>query len=115
MRADLDFGLHHLLTASRLPVLVRRGDPLSGRAHADQPADVVVTQLRNQVPDGVSMTIIAWYLVGSHEVFHASGGRGVLTGSESTNRYAWLRPPELMWVARAIGIASGRTNRGVIA
>jgi hypothetical protein len=102
----MDFGSRYLFTAPWEPVLVRRGDALGLRALADQFADAVAPQLSNRVNDGRWVTILAWCLVRSHEVFHASGGRGVLTRAEAGNRYAWLRPLELMWVARTIGLAS---------
>jgi len=85
---------------------VRRGDALGLRALADQFADAIAPQLSNRVHDGRWVTILAWCLVRSHEVFHASGGRGVVTRAEASARYAWLRPLELMWVARTIGLAS---------
>ena len=102
----MDYGSRYLFTAPWEPVLVRRGDALGLRALADQFADAVAPQLSNRVNDGRWVTILAWCLVRSHEVFHASGGRGVLTRAEAGNRYAWLRPLELMWVARTIGLAS---------
>jgi len=102
----MDFGPRYLFTAPWEPVLVRRGDALGLRALADQFADAVAPQLSNRVNDGRWVTILAWCLVRSHEAFHASGGRGVLTRAEAGNRYAWLRPLELMWVARTIGLAS---------
>ncbi len=101
----MDFGPRYLFTAPWEPVLVRRGDALGLRALADQFADAVAPQLSNRVNDGRWVTILAWCLVRSHEVFHASGGRGVLTRAEASSRYAWLRPLELMWVARTIGLA----------
>lgn len=104
--SDLDFGPRYLFTAPWEPVLVRRGDALGLRALADQFANAVAPQLSNRVHDGRWVTILAWCLVRSHEVFHASGGRGVMTRTEANDRYAWLRPLELMWVARTIGLAS---------
>ena len=101
----MDFGPRYLFTAPWEPVLVRRGDALGLRALADQFADAVAPQLSNRVNDGRWVSILAWCLVRSHEVFHASGGRGVLTRAEASSRYAWLRPLELMWVARTIGLA----------
>jgi hypothetical protein len=86
-------------------VIVRRGDALGLRALADQFADTIAPDLSNRVRDGRWVTILAWCLVRSHEVFHASGGRSVATRAQQHERYAWLRPLELMWVARTIALA----------
>lgn len=87
------------------PVVVRRGDALGLRALADQFADAVAPDLSNRVRDGRWVTILAWCLAHSHEAFHASGGRSVVTRAEQRQRYAWLRPLELMWIARTVALA----------
>jgi hypothetical protein len=87
-------------------VIVRRGDALGLRALADQFADAIAPDLSNRVRDGRWVTILAWCLVRSQEVFHASGGRSVATRTQQHERYAWLRPLELMWVARTIALAA---------
>lgn len=96
------------------PVIVRRGDALGLRALADQFGDAVAPDLRNRIRDGRWMTILAWCLARSHETFHACGGRSVETRVEQRRRYAWLRPLELMWVARTIALAPDeKTNRAL--
>jgi hypothetical protein len=82
----------HLFTAPWEPVVVRRGDALGLRALADQFADALAPDLSNRVRDGRWVTILAWCLVQSHQVFHAAGGRSVGTRTEQQERYAWLRP-----------------------
>jgi hypothetical protein len=104
---------HLFFTAPWEPVVVRRGDALGLRALPDQFADALVPDLSNRVRDGRWITILAWCLARSQQVFHASGGRSVLTRAEQAERYAWLRPLELMWVARTIALAQDWTNRPV--
>lgn len=83
---------------------MRRGDALGLGALADQFADAVAPDLSNRIRDGRWVTILAWCLVQSQQVFHASGGRAVMTRQEQNQRYTWLRPLELMWVARTISV-----------
>jgi hypothetical protein len=104
-KADVDSEPRLLFTAPWEPVVVRRGDALGLRALADQFADALAPDLSNRIRDGRWVTILAWCLARSHAVFHASGGRSVATRSEQRERYAWLRPLELMWVARTIALA----------
>ena len=102
-----------LFTAPWEPVIVRRGDALGLRALADQFADAVAPDLSNRVRDGRWVTILAWCLARSHEVFHASGGRSVATRALQRERYAWMRPLELMWVARTIALAEDWRDRSL--
>jgi hypothetical protein len=85
-------------------VIVRRGDALGLRALADQFADAIAPDLSNRVRDGRWVTILAWCLARSQEVFHAAGGHSLATRAQQRERYAWLRPLELMWVARTIAL-----------
>jgi hypothetical protein len=98
-------------TAPWEPVVVRRGDALGLRALTDQFAEAVAPQLSNRVRDGRWVTILAWCLARSQEVFHASGGRSVASRAQQGERYAWLRPLELMWVARTIALADDWRDR----
>jgi hypothetical protein len=113
MEADLHTESRILFTAPWEPLVVRRGDALGLRALADQFADAVAPGLSNRVRDGRWVTILAWCLARSHEVFHASGGRSVATRALQRERYAWLRPLELMWVARTIALAEDWRNRSL--
>jgi hypothetical protein len=92
---------------------VRRGDALGLRALADQFADAVAPGLSNRVRDGRWVTILSWCLARSQEAFHASRGRSVQTRAEQRERYAWLRPLELMWVARTIALAEDWKDRSL--
>ena len=82
-----------------------KGQALGLRALTDEFADAVAPDLSNRVHDGRWVTVLAWCLAGSHEVFHASGGRSMATRNEQREQYVWLRPLELMWVARTIALA----------
>lgn len=86
------------------PIIVRRGDALGLGALADRFADAVAPDFSNRIRDGRWVTILAWCLVQSHTAFHASGGRTMETRAQQNERYAWLRPLELMWVARTIAL-----------
>jgi hypothetical protein len=102
-----------LFTAPWEPVVVRRGDALGLRALADEFAEAVAPGLSNRVRDGRWVTILAWCLARSQEVFHASGGHSVATRAQQRERYAWLRPLELMWVARTIALAEVWRDRSL--
>ncbi len=88
----------------------RRGDALGLRALADEFAEAVAPGLTNRVNDGRWVTILAWCLVKSQGVFEADYGKSVTTAAEQRKRYEWLRPLELMWVARTLAITDGDAN-----
>lgn len=111
--SETDFEPRHFFTAPWEPVVVRRGDALGLRALADQFADALAPDLSNRVRDGRWVTILAWSLARSQEVFHASGGRSVATRAQQLERYAWLRPLELLWVARTIALAEDWRERSL--
>jgi hypothetical protein len=73
------------------PIVVRRGDALGLLALVNMFAETVAPGLSNRVRDGRWVTILAWCLARSRQVFHASGSRSVSTRTEQ---------PELMWVPR---------------
>jgi hypothetical protein len=87
MKADIDEPMKPriLFTAPWDPPVVRRGDALGLRALTDQFADVLAPGLSNRVRDGRWVTILAWCLARSQEVFHARGGRSVQTREEQSN------------------------------
>lgn len=99
------FGPRAFLTAPWSPLLVRRGDALGLRAVTDEIADRLAPGLSNRTADGRWVTVLAWCIARSHAVYHATGKRCVRTRSEQRERYAWVRPLELMWVARTIQLA----------
>ena len=95
IRAELESEPRFFFTAPWEPVVVRRGDALGLRALADQFAEAMAPDLSNRVRDGRWVTILAWSLARSQEVFHASGRRSVGTRDQQRERYAWLRPLEI--------------------
>lgn len=111
MRPDLEGSLatSFFFTAPWDPVIVRRGDPLGLRPITEVFADAVAPDLSNRIRDARWITILSWCLVRSQAAFHASGGREVVTREQQRQRYAWLRPLELMWIVRTMdGSASWR-------
>ena len=102
MTAAKDLRPRVLFTAPWEPILVRRGDALGLRALADRLGDSVAPELTNRINDGRWLTILAWCLCRSHAVFHKTGGRNVGNRLVARERYTWLRPLELMWVARTM-------------
>ncbi|MBI1948580.1 MAG: hypothetical protein HYS27_23030 [Deltaproteobacteria bacterium] len=87
------------------PVVVRRGDALGLRAFTDVLADALAPDINNRIHDARWVTILSWCLARSHEAYHKSGGRSLLTRRDQRARYSWLRPLELLWVARTMELA----------
>ena len=92
----------HFFTAPWDPVPIRRGDALGLRGFTDELAETLAPNLTNRVVDARWVTILSWCLVRSHNAYHAADNRVVATRAQQDERYAWLRPLELMWVARTI-------------
>ena len=107
MNADEVAGPRFFFTSPWDPLSTRRGDALGLRAFADVLADAVAPDLSNRVQDGRWVTILSWCLVRSQSAYHAAGGSLVLSRAQQRQRYAWLRPLELMWIARTIWVLSG--------
>jgi hypothetical protein len=99
-----------LFTAPWEPILVRRGDALGLGALADRLGDAVAPDFSNRITDGRWLTILAWCLCRSHAVFHKTGRRNVGNRLLARERYMWLRPLELMWVARTILLLEDEAN-----
>jgi hypothetical protein len=100
-----------ILTAPWDPILIRRGDALGLRALTDVFAESVAPGTSNRIRDGRWVTILAWCVARSHEVFHACGDLITGTREGQRRRYAWLRPLELMWVARTIELVDDSRDR----
>lgn len=111
LQSDCTHATRFLFTAPWEPAVVRRGDALGLRALTDSFAEAVAPDLSNRINDGRWVTILAWCLVRSQEVYHASGSQTVEKRIEQQARYAWLRPLELMWVARTIALAKDFRDR----
>lgn len=108
-----DFTPRFFFTEPWEPISVRRGDALGLRALTDLFAEAVAPELSNRIRDGRWVTILAWCLVRSHELFLASGSTSLSTAAQQRERYAWLQPLELMWVARTITLAGDWSKRSL--
>lgn len=83
-------------------VPVRRGDALGFRAGADYFAELLAPGLSNSTVDARWITLLSWCLKWSHVAWSSAGGGDLSLRDEQHARYAWLRPLELLWVARTL-------------
>jgi hypothetical protein len=94
-------------TAPWDPVAVRRGDALGLRALTDELAELLAPGLSNRTEDLRWVTILCWCLYYSNLAWNLLR-QNTLTGRRfAQERYAWLRPLELMWIARTQELAMG--------
>lgn len=84
------------------PVPVRRGDALGFRAGADYFAELLAPGLSNSTFDARWITLLSWCLKWSHVAWKNAGGKDLSRRDDQRARYAWLRPLELLWVARTL-------------
>jgi hypothetical protein len=91
----------------------RRGDALGLRALVDRLADAVAPGLSNRTQDIRWMAILSWCLVNSDAACSAASARKGVQQVGHRQRYAWIRPLELMWVARTIALDGERSNRSL--
>ncbi len=98
-------------TAHWDPISVRRGDALGLRNITDEFAEKLTPKMNNATQDGRWLTILSWCLVRSQGLYDSP--RAVAKDERELQqlRYAWLRPLELMWVARTL-ILSGADAKG---
>jgi hypothetical protein len=89
-------------TAPWDPVPIRRGDALGFRASADYFADLLAPGLSNATSDARWISIISWCLRWSHVAWQNAGGVDLSRRDDQRARYGWLRPLELLWVARTL-------------
>lgn len=105
-------------TAPWEPVSIRRGDALGFRSGADYFAELLAPGLSNGTSDARWISILSWCLKWSHEAWWNAGVGDLSQRDHRQARYAWLRPLELLWVARTLqaeegaGQAQGRQLRG---
>lgn len=89
------------LTAPFDPVMVRRGDPLGFRQITDWYADLLAPGLSNRTYDVRWLTILSWILHRANHVWQHFRDGATLDSAEATRRYyEWIKPLELLWVAR---------------
>ena len=88
------------------PVLKRRGDPLGFRQATDNFANLLAPGLSNRTVDARWLTILCWILRNANELwqYYRSGGDTSCPGDfreAAADLYTWIRPLELLWIARA--------------
>lgn len=90
--------------------VVRRGDPLGLRDRAEEYARVLAPGVTNRTYDARWITILAWILTRGHEAWRAYGGGdgAVASRAEAKELYRWIRPLELLWIARTTRATSDR-------
>lgn len=98
------------LTSPNDIVFRRRGDPLGLRNVNDEASELLAPGLTNRTLDARWLSLLSWSLVQSHRAWGGSGS--LRTSDERWRRYEWLRPLELLWVARTI-IVNGRGYRAL--
>jgi hypothetical protein len=89
-------------TAPWYPVSVRRGDALGFRPGTDYFSDLVAPGLSNATYDARWISLLSWCLQWSHIVWQNAGGVDLSRRDDQRARYAWLRPLELLWIARTL-------------
>ena len=89
-------------TAPWEPVPIRRGDALGFRAGADYFADILAPGLSNATVDARWISLLSWCLKWSDLAWRKAGNGDPISREEQSARYKWLRPLELLWVARAL-------------
>ncbi len=102
---------HAFFSAPWEPFTERRGDALGLRALADEFADAVTPGMSGRISDARWITILSWCLVRAHEVHSVAGEGQVNTKVHQRERYDWLRPLELLWIARTIRLSADFTKR----
>jgi len=90
------------LSAPETSALRRRGDPLGLRNVTDEVAELLAPGLTNRTRDARWLTLLSWSLVESDLAWHKAGSGNLNTSEHRRERYRWLRPLELLWVARSI-------------
>ncbi|MCA9063020.1 MAG: hypothetical protein KDA96_08175 [Planctomycetaceae bacterium] len=93
-------------TAPYEKTAVRRGDPLGMRAGAEDMAERLAPGLSNRTMDGRWLSIMCWALQQADAAWRILGaptvdGHGV-TGEAAREFYSYLRPLELLWLARTV-------------
>jgi hypothetical protein len=84
----------------------RRGDPLGLRREAERYAEILAPGITNRTFDARWVSILSWVLVRANEAWRAHGGQSAdasaLSRDDVRQLYEWMRPLELLWVARTV-------------
>jgi len=93
-------------TAPYEKTAVRRGDPLGMRSFAEEMAERLAPGLSNRTMDGRWLSILCWALQQSNEAWQVLGvgtnDEHVTTGEADRELYSYLRPLEILWLARTV-------------
>lgn len=92
-------------------IATRRGDPLGFRASANRFADVLAPGLSNRTVDARWLTLLCWALDRSRSAWDAHGLGALHRQGATRDFYDWLRPLELLWVARTLKLAPSPAGR----
>jgi hypothetical protein len=100
-----------MFTEPWVPVSVRRGDALGLLPVANEFAQWLAPGLTNRTIDARWLTLLSWCLQRSHMVWLKVQGGRPETPADQRRRYAWLRPLELLWIARTQALMGAREIR----
>jgi hypothetical protein len=93
------------------PVRVRRGDPLGFRQTADWYADLLAPGLSNRTIDARWVTLLLWVLHKANGAWqHFHDGVPLDSATAARQYYGWVKPLELLWVARTAKLCKDRGN-----
>jgi len=92
------------------PVYVRRGDALGWQNIAENFANMLAPSLSNQTWDARWLTILCWCLAASKNV---PIDYPLHTRERQRQRYEWLRPLELLWIARTLELKGADNIKGI--
>jgi hypothetical protein len=99
-------------TAPIEDISVRRGDPLGMRAAAEDMAEMLAPGLSNRTTDARWISILCWALDQSYSAWRAVGSADddgtVGTPQAGKELYRWLRPLEMLWLARTVTATDDR-------
>lgn len=89
---------------------MRRGDPLGMRHVAEEIAELVAPGLSNRTVDARWLSIMCWALEHAHPAwrkFDANADDGAVASRDTARSlYTWIRPLELLWIARTFKATS---------
>ncbi|MPS82138.1 MAG: hypothetical protein E2591_29125 [Achromobacter sp.] len=85
-------------------IAARRGDPLGLQAVAERVAEVLAPGLSNRTVDARWISILCWCLREGQNAWrtYGNGGDPASQGSIGKHIYPWIKPLELLWVARTV-------------
>lgn len=92
------------------PVYVRRGDALGWQNIAENFANMLAPSLSNQTWDARWLTILCWCLTVSKKV---PIDDPLYTRDGQRQRYEWLKPLELLWIARTLELKGADNIKGI--